>query len=138
MTAPGSDSGTVPHVIAEAAPESLPPGRQLAGRLRGLTPAEQDAILAQYAPAVDYLTGVRGAAAWLGMQPSSVYRDRNRVRADGTRAWPEPDKTELGHPLWSFRRLALHRANLPGRGAPGRKRPRRQTAASGTPGPAGQ
>lgn len=129
MTAPGSEAAA-PHVIATAAPESLPPGRQLTARLHGLTSTEQHAILAQYAPAIDYLTGARGAAAWLGIKPASVYRDRNRVRADGTPAWPEPDKTELGHPLWSFRRLALHRANLPGRGAPGRKRPRRRDGAS--------
>lgn len=91
--------------------------------------------LDRWAPAIDQLTDQIGAARFTGLTYDSVRRKRNRVRADGTREWPEPDprfarddgevprfpggtgarKTAL----WTYRAIVLHLAEAPGRGHPG-------------------
>ena len=91
--------------------------------------------LDQWAPAIDDLTDQIGAAKFTGLTYNSVRRKRNRIRADGTREWPEPDPRfrrdegeESRFPggtgarksaLWTYRAIVLHLADAPGRGHPG-------------------
>lgn len=96
--------------------------------LRGGTAEDARRALDAFAPAVDELADVAAAAQWLGMSKASVYRERSRVRADGTPGWPAEDAMFGRSPAWTYRTLALHRAGMPGQGSAGRGRPRRKSA----------
>lgn len=86
--------------------------------------ADADRFLDECGPAIDELADIPTIAAWLGISPSSIYRERSRRRADGSAAWPEPD-SEFGRSgAWRYRTVVLHRASQPGRGSAGRGRPR--------------
>ena len=81
--------------------------------------------LDRWAPGIDQLTDIAGAARFLGLKSvHSLRRNLWRTRADGTRAWPEPDQVFAGGfggdtPAWTYRTIVLHRAEAPGRGHPG-------------------
>jgi hypothetical protein len=76
--------------------------------------------LNQWAPAVDQMTDIAGAAAFLGRKSDhSIRRKRFRPRADGTMEWPEPDATFGRSPAWKYRTIVAHLAAAPGRGHPG-------------------
>lgn len=112
-----------------AEPAGLPDADELIavaqGALAGGTADDARRALDAYAPAVDTLVDAAAAAAWLGISPSSIYRERSRERADGTPGWPDPDRKFGRSGVWSYRTLVLHRATMPGRGSAGRGRPRR-------------
>ena len=55
-------------------------------------------------------------AEWLGVKEQSVYMARTRKRPDGSPVWPDEDINILGRKMWTFARVALHRATAPGRG----------------------
>jgi hypothetical protein len=88
-----------------------------------------DAVLNQWAPSIDALTDINGAAEFLGLKGAdSLRRARWRKRADGTPGWPEPDEefsagpsanATRSVPTWRLRTIVLHRAEAPGRGHPG-------------------
>src|SRR5580704_15044573 len=73
--------------------------------------------LDQYAPAIDEVVDLTGAAAFLGLRgPDSLRRRQWRARADGTPDWPKPD-LELGQSKgWKLRTIVIHQAEAPGRG----------------------
>lgn len=104
--------------ITEAVPDGLPPVADVVAAIRsGLEQdMDRDAIdrqlLTAY-PGLDALTGVQGAADWLGLEPRSIYSERARKRADGTPRWPEPDRTISRSPFWTWRTLAWHAATMP-------------------------
>lgn len=72
--------------------------------------------LDQWAPAVDELTDIAGAAAFAGLSPASVRKMRLRRRADGTPEWPGRDKRFGRSDVWAYRTIVLHLAAAPGRG----------------------
>lgn len=76
--------------------------------------------LDKWAPAIDEMTDLAGAAAFLRLKgPDSLRRRRFRIRADGTRDWPEPDQQFGRSPAWKLRTIVIHQAEAPGRGHPG-------------------
>ena len=76
-------------------------------------------VLDEWAPAIDEIASLAGAAAFLGARTDSLRRRQWRARADGTPDWPEPDM-ELGHAKgWKYRTIVLHQAQAPGRGNQG-------------------
>lgn len=110
-------------------PQGLPEASHLISvareALEGGTVGDAHRALDAYAPGVDELIDAAAAAEWLGISVSSIYRERSRVRADGSPGWPEPDDKFGRSGAWRYRTLALHRATMPGRGSAGRGRPRR-------------
>jgi hypothetical protein len=70
------------------------------------------AALEAYAPSIDLLIGIDTAAAWFGINPSTISVYRSHSRKDGTPAWPPPDSADQ----WTYRTLVLHRAAAPSRG----------------------
>ena len=83
------------------------------GQEHGETGKQINAALTLLAPDIDAVTGVAGAAAWLGKTPKTIYSERVRKRADGTPRWPEPTKMIGRAPHWSWRTLAWHAATMP-------------------------
>lgn len=75
--------------------------------------------LDQWAPAVDEMTDLAGAAEFLGARLDTVKRRRWRARADGTPDWPDPDVEAGQARAWKFRTIVLHQAGTPGRGRHG-------------------
>lgn len=81
--------------------------------------------LDQWAPAIDAMTDLAGAARFLGLKSAtSLRQNKFRKRADGSPAWPEPDDSfgKLGRgrsDVWKLRTIVIHRAESPGRGHPG-------------------
>lgn len=75
-----------------------------------------DTALDRWAPAIDEMTDLAGAAEFLEARLDTLKRRRWRARADGSPDWPKPD-LEPGHAkLWTFRTIVLHQAGTPGRG----------------------
>jgi predicted DNA-binding transcriptional regulator AlpA len=75
---------------------------------------------------VRYL-GVPGLAQRLGVTRDTIYKWRARYPADAPQAFPVPDAEVDDAPAWLPERLdeiMQWRANLPGRGAGGGRRPR--------------
>jgi hypothetical protein len=97
----------------------LPGAAELIALVREKGPATLDA----YAPGIDAATDVAGAAAWLGLKPAHISRERSRLRPDGRPRWPKPDYPVGRSGLWTYRTIVLHRAGMPGRGSAGRGRP---------------
>ena len=94
----------------------LPDAAILIQAARGEGPRALD----RWAPAIDQLTDLAGAARFLGLKgPDSIRRRMTRTRADGTRKWPVPDQRFGRSPAWTYRTLVLHYAAAPGRGHPG-------------------
>ncbi|HEV3380744.1 MAG TPA: hypothetical protein VG142_07165 [Trebonia sp.] len=89
--------------------------------------------LDQWAPTIDQLVDLSGAAAFLGLKgPDSIRRNIFRTRVDGTAYWPEPDAKFGRSKAWKIRSIVLNRAQAPGRGHPGLAKRRRQPAESGS------
>jgi hypothetical protein len=102
---PGSD----PDATAE---ENRTPNLPDADTLVDLIRAEGPEALDAYRPEIDRSTDAVSAAAWFGLSPASIQANRNRLRRDGSRAWPLPDENNQ----WTYRALVLHRASAPGHG----------------------
>lgn len=110
------DAATLIGVARQAMREVQPVPRDPAAAAEKRHRAASKA-LDQYAPAIDELVDLAGAAAFLGLRgPDSLRRRQWRARADGTPDWPEPD-VELGQSKgWKLRTIVLHQAEAPGRG----------------------
>jgi hypothetical protein len=106
-------------------PPGLPPAAELIAAVR----TGGDDTLDAWAPAIDTLADTATAAAWLGIEPATIYRHRTNPPA-GQSAWPAPDYTAGRSGSWTYRTLVLHRAAMPGRGAYGRGRPSPRPAPS--------
>jgi hypothetical protein len=113
---------------AMAAIPGLPAGPEDGGTARARAKAETAArrheaastALDQWAPAIDEMTDLAGAARFLGLKgPDSLRRRKFRIRADGTREWPGPDATFGRSAAWKYRTIVIHQAAAPGRGHPG-------------------
>lgn len=76
--------------------------------------------LDRWAPAIDEVVDLDGAAGFLGKSPDYVQRRRYRARGDGTRDWPEPD-VEFGRASrgWKLRTIVVHQATGRRRGQHG-------------------
>jgi lambda repressor-like predicted transcriptional regulator len=103
--------------ITDHPPGGLPPVAEVAGTIREMDEAGEsreaiDAALTAKWPEVDALTGVPGAAEWLGLTPKSIYQERSRKRADGTPRFPASVPGVRGL-LWTWRTLAWHVAEMP-------------------------
>lgn len=97
----------------------LPDLRDLVELVRAQGPKALD----QYAPEIDELANMTEAAAFLGIKPESLSRSRQKVRSDGSRYGPEPDRTFGRSPAWRYRSLVLHKVSAPGLGGSGKFRP---------------
>ena len=75
-------------------------------------------LLDRFRPAVDEPADTRRAADWLGIQPASVYREKDRVNADGSPRWAEPDGKHGNSEVWTYRAIVLARAQMPRKGRP--------------------
>ncbi len=99
----------------------LPPAHDLIALVRRDGPG----VLDGFKPEIDELADTSQIAAWLGIQPASIYRERQRVREHGP-AWPSPVPLPGRSPLWTWRSVVLYRAAMPGPGnrttGPQRKR----------------
>lgn len=95
---------------------TLPPAAELIARVR----AEGPGVLDEYAPEIDALADTAQIAAWLGIQPRTIHRERSRPRATGP-SWPQPEPLPGRSPLWTWRAIATYRAAMPG---PGNRVPR--------------
>ena len=103
--------------------------------MRGVQPVPRDPLKAaekrrhaasrmldQWAPGIDRIVGLAEVAGFLGLRgPDALRRRQWRVRADGSRDWPEPDvefgQSRAGHVKgWKLRTIVLHQAEAPGRG----------------------
>lgn len=80
--------------------------------------------LDRWAPDIDAMTDLAGAAKFLGLKSAvSLRQNKFRTRADGTPAWPDPDDSfgVVGRgrsDVWKLRTIVIHRAESPGRGGP--------------------
>jgi hypothetical protein len=90
---------------------TLPPAHDLIHQVREHGPG----VLDRYAPEIDELADTSQIAAWLGIQPASIYRERARVREHGP-AWPPPVPLPGRSPLWTWRAVVVYRAAMPGPG----------------------
>jgi hypothetical protein len=79
--------------------------------------AARTGTLDQYAPDINALADTATLAAWLGISPRSIHRERqaDRARAGG-RHWPDPVTTYGRTPVWTYRQAAEYRATMPGPG----------------------
>src|ERR1017187_961274 len=100
-----------------------PPGLPTAAELIALVLEHGPAALDAYSPAIDEDTDTAGAAAWLGIERASIWRESHRRRPDAPPRWPKPDYPASRGGSWRYRTLVLHRASMPGRGSAGRGRP---------------
>jgi hypothetical protein len=94
-------------------PGGLPDPDFLIALVRRDGPAALDA----YAPAIDTIVDVAGAAQWLGRQKAGISRDRSRRLADGTPRWPAPDNLSGRIGSRRCQTIIKHLAALPGRKA---------------------
>jgi hypothetical protein len=91
------------------------PGKAAEARRRAASKA-----LDAYRPEIDELVSTAEAAMFMGYKNGqTVSRMRIRTRADGSRAWAEPDAQFGQSPAWRIRTIVLHQAQAPGRGHPG-------------------
>jgi hypothetical protein len=92
------------------------PDEQATARLKAGSKA-----LDRWAPDIDQLTDLKGAAAFLGYTGGAptITRMRQRTRVDGTPEWPEPDARFGRSDAWRYRTIVLSRASAPGHGHPG-------------------
>lgn len=108
--------------IISVAPPGLPPAEELVEAVRKNGPGILDSI-----PGIDdVLLNVKGTAAWINKKPATIYRFRKNP-PHGAKPWPPSDlpSDDGSHIAWTPRTVVLHRAGLPGEGAPGQVRRRR-------------
>jgi hypothetical protein len=104
-------------------PGSVPPGLPSAAELIALARAGGPGALNAYAPDIDQAADVRGYADWLGVERSTISRDRSRRVPGGGTRWPAPDYPAGRTGSWRVRSVVEHLAALPARGSAGRGRP---------------
>jgi hypothetical protein len=104
--------------------QTLPPLPELVAVVREHGP---DALRRYPQHLLEELLDSESAAAWIGIQPRSIYREKTRGR------WPESDlptgrSLALRSLAWKRRTIILHLAARTGRGAPGQERAKRKSA----------
>jgi hypothetical protein len=71
-------------------------------------------LLDRYKPAIGQLADVTAAAAWLGVMPRTIHREKERVNVkDGSPRWPESDGKYGRSDVWTYRSIVLARAQMP-------------------------
>jgi len=107
----------------ERAAAELPTAAELVALARKVTPGERPALLDEFTSAgIDDLLDAEQAAIWLGISVKSVYVESSPSR----NRWPVPDRVFGRSKAWTRRTLILHRAAMPGVGAPSRPRAKRR------------
>lgn len=92
---------------------ALPSAADLIADVRQNGPGALD----KYAPEVDELADTAEIAAWLGIQPQTIHRERKRIRVGRNwRTWPDEDRMAGRTPMWKWRTIIVHRADAPGKG----------------------
>jgi len=75
--------------------------------------------LDRWAPGIDEVVDLDGAAGFLGKTPDYVKRRQYRARADGTPDWPKPDVAFGRSKGWTLRTIVVHQATGSRRGQHG-------------------
>lgn len=91
----------------------LPTADSLVALVRASGPDALDA----FRPEIDELVDTVTLAEWLGIQPRTIYRERNRKRAQRP-PWPVPDRIIGRSPAWTYRTIVIHRAGASRRKPP--------------------
>jgi len=84
----------------------LPPAEDLVTLARKIGPEALD----EYAPAIDALADMQTLANYLGITYGTIRVDRQRGR------WPEPEPLPGRSPMWTYRKVIVYRAAMPGSG----------------------
>jgi hypothetical protein len=110
----------IARTAAMKAAPAIPDDPDKAAKAREARLKAASKALNQWAPDVDQMTDIAGAAVFLGRKSDhSIRRKRFRTGADGTPEWPPPDRVFGRSPVWTYRTIVAHLAIAPGRGHPG-------------------